>query len=118
MYITFFMNVKVLLKPSVLKIVIFSILGIIFLYLASEKACAAGLSFSFCYKAYGFPFHYIATGDVDIAHGYLKTITLGRYFSKYGKFLFNGVALAIDIILIYLIACFVSLPFKNMKLKN
>lgn len=109
------MNDKEFLKPSALKIFIFLFIGIFYLYFAGENVSAAGFGFAFYYNAYGFPFLYLVSGDIDKAIGYIKTLPLGDYFSKSGASLFNPVALALNIVLIYLLACFLSLLFKNMK---
>ena len=73
------------------------------------KCLRRKLVFSFCYKAYGFPFLYAVTGQVDAASGYLKTLPLGNFFSRYGNFLFNIPAFVVDVALIYIVACFVFL---------
>ena len=112
------MNAKEFFKPSILKISIFIFIVVIYLYFAGESGCGAGLGFSFCYKAHGFPFLYLVTGDVDSSFGYIKTLLLGTYFKKSGNSLFNPVALILDMFLIYLLACFISLLFKNMKSKH
>ena len=112
------MNFKKFLKPTVLKIFIFFFIGILFLYFAKENACGVGLFFAFCYKAYGFPFFYIATGDIDNASAYLKTLTFGGYFAKFNNFLFNVPAFLFDIVLIYLLACLISVLFRKTKIKN
>lgn len=111
------MNAKEFFKPTILKIIIFLFIGVIYLYFAGESACGASLFFAFCYKAYGFPFLYLVTGDVDSSFIYIKTIFLGEYFKKSGNFLFNPEALILDMALIYLLACFISLPFKNVNIK-
>ena len=111
------MKIKKFLKPTVLKIIIALLVGIIYLYIAGENGCGAGFGFSFCYKAYGFPFLYLVKGNTDIAFNYFKTSFLGEYFTKSGNSLFNPAALISDIILIYLLACFLNLLFKN-KIKN
>lgn len=112
------MNVKEFLKPNLLKILIFLFIGIFFLYFAGENACGAGFGFAFCYKAYGFPFLYLVTGQIDSASGYIKTLPFGSYFSKYGSFLFNPAAFVLDVVLIYLVACFISILFRKIKIKN
>ncbi len=109
------MNVKEFLKPNLLKISIFLFIGIFFLYFAKERVSAAGFGFAFFYESYGFPLTYLIIGNTDSASGHIRTLFLGNYFSKYGNFLFNPLALTIDIILIYLLACFLELLFKYTK---
>ncbi len=110
------MNVKEFLKPTILKILIFTFIGAFYLYFARESVCAAGLFFAFCYNAYGFPLYYLVAGN--IAPGHVNTLFLGEYFTKSGNFLFNPATLFLDAILIYLLSCFMSLLFKNTKSKN
>ena len=86
-------------------------------YFFSEKICGASFLFAFCYKSYGFPFHYIITGDVDIASGYIKTTFLGAYFIKIKNILFNPLSFVIDSIVNYIISCLVSLLFENKKFR-
>ena len=93
-------------------------MAIIFLYLAKENVCGAGLFFAFCYKAHGFPFLYIVTGNIDTAYGYLKTLALGSYFTKSGNFLFNIPAFILDAVLIYLLTCLISILFRKIKIKH
>ena len=112
------MKIKELLKPNLLKILIFLFLIIFLLYFAGEKACGVGMTFAFCYKAYGFPFSYLVTGDIDVAYGHIKTIPLGQYFNKYLNLLFNPIAFIVNTILIYLLACFISMLFRNVKFKH
>ena len=109
------MNIKNFLKPSIFKILVFVFIGIFYLYFAGEDACGAGLFFAFCYKAYGFPFLYLVTGQIDNASGYMKTLPLGDFFSKTGNFLFNPAVFLLDIVLIYLLACFITILFNKNK---
>ena len=101
------------LKPTILKIMVFLFIGIIYLYLAAESVCGAGFGFTICYKAYGFPFQYFATGDVDSSMNIIESSLLGQYFNKIGNFLFNPISLALDLTLIYLLSCLISMIFKN-----
>jgi len=110
------MNIKAILKPSILKVVIFSILGTVFLYFIAETACGIVLFYGFCYKAYGFPFSYLMTGDIEIAAGHIKTFFLGNIFIKYGKFLFNPLALILNIFLLYILSCLMALMFGYTKI--
>ena len=112
------MNLKEFLKPTVLKIFLFLVFVAFFIFIARDDACGVGLFFAFCYKAYGFPFFYIATGDIDIASAYFKTLTFGGYFAKFNNFLFNVPAFLFDIVLIYLLACLISVLFRKIKIKN
>ncbi|MBI3026692.1 hypothetical protein HYY70_01130 [Candidatus Woesearchaeota archaeon] len=107
------MYIKNFLKPNLAKILISSFIGIFYLYFAKEDACGVWSIIAFCYKAYGFPFPYAVSGDIDIASGYIKTLFLGQYFIKYGNFLFNPATLIIDIFLIYILACFISMLIKK-----
>lgn len=107
------MNIKELLKPNLAKILIFLFIGIFYLYFAKEDACGVWSIIAFCYKAYGFPFSYAVSGDIDITSGYIKTLFLGQYFSKYGNFLFNPATLMVDIFFIYILACFISMLIKK-----
>ena len=112
------MNIKEFIKPSIFKILVFFVIAALSIYFTKESACGVSIFFAFCYKAYGFPFLYIVTGQVDTASGYIKTLPLGNYFSKFGNFLFNIPAFILDIILIYLAACFIFIVFRKMKIKN
>lgn len=112
------MNVKDFFKPTIFKILIFLFISVFYLYFAGEDACGAGFGFSFCYKAHGYPFLYLVTGNIDIASGYLKDAFLGKFFAKPGNFLFNPLGLALDIIFIYILACLVSIPLEKLKLKH
>lgn len=112
------MNVKEFIKPSAFKILVFLFIGVLYLYFAIEDVCAVGLFFAFCYKAYGFPFLYIVAGDVGNAFGHIKTLPFGSYFLKSGNYLLNLVALALDFVLIYLLACVMTMLFSNMKFKR
>lgn len=114
----FLMSIKELLKPTAPKALIFLFIAVFYLYFAGESACGIGFFFAFCYKAYGFPFLYVVAGDINTASGYIKTLPLGDYFSKFGKFLFNPLALILDIFLIYLLACFISTLFIFQKIKT
>jgi len=109
------MNLKKFLKPTILKMLIFLFIGILFLYFAKESVSAAGFGFAFFYESYGFPSAYLITGNIDSASGHIRTLFLGNFFGKYGNFLFNPWALAIDIILIYLLACLFALLLKYTK---
>ena len=111
------MNVKELLKPNALKILIFLSIGIVYLYFAVENICGVSFYFAFCYKAYGFPLSYMVIGDVNSAFGYIKTLFLGNYFTKSKNFLFNPLSLILNIISIYALTCFIAELFKNMKIK-
>ena len=106
------MNVKEFLKPSILKILISLFIAVLYLYSAGESACGAGFFFAFCYKAYGFPFLYAVTGDINTASDYLKTLPLGGYFIKSWNFLFNPAAFLLDMVFIYLLSCLVLYLIK------
>ena len=112
------MNVNQFLKPTVLKIFLFLVFAAFSIFIAKENACGVGLFFAFCYKAYGFPFFYIATGDIDTASAYLKTLAFGNYFARFNNFLFNVPAFLFDIVLIYLLACLISVLFRKIKIKH
>ncbi len=107
------MSLKTFIKPSVFKIFIFVVIAVFYLYFAKEDVCGAGLFFAFCYQAYGFPFSYLITGDIDTASGHIKTLMLGDYFTKSGNFLFNTFALLLDLVLIYALACFLDMLFDR-----
>lgn len=109
------MNIKEFLKPNTFKISIFLFIGIIYLYFAKESVCAVSFYFAFCYNAYGFPFQYMVAGNIESAYSQIKASFLGEYFNNYGNFLFNPAAFALDLALIYLLACFVYMPFKLKK---
>ena len=113
------MNIKIL-KPNVLKAFIFLLIMVVFLYLAVESTCGASLFFTFCYKAYGFPFYYLITGDVDAASDYANSMFLNEYFTKSQDFLLNPASLILDVALMYILACFISTLFekksKNLKI--
>ena len=112
------MNIKELLKPSALKIIVFLFIGTVYLYFARESTCGASFFFAFCYNAYGFPFFYMINGNIDAASDYAKkNLFLGEYFSKSGNSLFNPAAFVLDIVLIYLLACFISVLFKGIMVK-
>ena len=108
------MNIKEFFKPSVLKIFIFIIIAIFYLYFAGETGCGAGFGFSLCYKAYGFPFFYAMTGDEGIVRNIAESSFLGNYFSKFGILNFNALALLVDVILIYSLACIIG-SLLNVK---
>lgn len=114
-----FMNVKTLLrqllKPTILKILIFLFIGFFSMYFTREGACGASLFFSFCYEAYGFPFFYAVTGDINDASGYINTLFLGEYFVKSGKFLLNPMAFMLDLILLYVFSCIMAALFEHTK---
>lgn len=109
------MNAKEILKPDIFKIFIFLFIGIIYLYFAKESVCAVSFYFAFCYNAYGFPFQYMVDGNIESAYSQIKASFLGEYFNKSGNILFNPAAFALDLALIYLLACFIYLPFKHIK---
>ena len=109
------MNIKNFLRLTFFKATIFLFVGTVYLYFASESVSAAGLSFAFFYTAYGFPFQYLIIGDIDEISSFADGLFLENYFSKYGNYLFNPVAFALDIILIYLFSCFVGILFDKMK---
>jgi len=111
------MNVKTLLKPTTLKILMFLSISVFFLYFAREGACGASFFFSFCYNAYGFPFLYLVTGDINDASGYIDTLFLGGYFVKAGKFLLNPLSFMLDLITLYLFSCIVLALFEYVKSK-
>ena len=100
------------LKPSIPKLLAFLLLGIALLYFANESICGVFLFFSFCYKAYGFPFSYILNGNIEVAFGQAKTAFLGSFFIKSGNFLFNPAALMLDLALIYLFSCIAAALFS------
>lgn len=114
------MNAKEFLKPNIFKILTFIFIGIFYLYFAGESVCGVSFLFAFCYKAYGFPFLYLITGDINDVSGYVKTLFLGKYFSKFGNLFFNLAALVLDIVLIYLLACLMSMIFnkKNVEIEH
>lgn len=111
------MNIKEFFRPNIPKILIFLFAALAFLYFAKEDVCGAGFIFAFCYKAYGFPFDYIVTGNVDAAFGHIKTLPFGQYFYKSGNFLLNPAALLVDVLLVYLLACFIASLFRTLKSK-
>lgn len=105
------MNAKKLLKPNALCISL-ALLGIS-LYFVKEEICAAGgFIFVFCYKAYGWPFAYLITGDIGNASGHIKTLFLGDYFAQYGNLLFNPAAFVLNAFLIYLSTYLISILVK------
>ena len=112
------MNIKNFFKPTLSKLLIFVFIAVFYLFFASETTCGASLFFSFCYKAHGFPFSYFMTGDVDWLDKTPNALFLGKYFGKSGNALFNAPALAIDILLIYLLSCFLGLFINVKKLKR
>lgn len=105
------MNVKKLLKPDALSISL-TLLGITLFFVKQEVCAAGGFIFVFCYKAYGFPFSYLITGDVENAYGHIKTLFLGNYFMQFKNFLLNPFTFLLNIVLIYLAAYFISILFK------
>ncbi len=109
------MNAKNFLKPTFLKAIIFLFVGVLYLYFAEERVSAAGFSFAFFYAAYGFPFQYLIIGDIDKISSIVSGLFLGNYFSEYGNFLFNPIAFALGMILIYLLSCFMGVLFGKMK---
>ena len=112
------MNLKEFIKPSAFKILASLSIGVLYLYFAVEDVCAVSLFFAFCYKAYGFPFTYLVTGDIDRAIGHIKTLPFGSYFLKSGNHLLNLVALAMDLALIYLLACVMAMMLSNAEVKR
>ena len=112
------MKIKEFLKPNILNIGIFVLIGIFYLFLAGQKTCGAGYSFDFCYKTTGFPLQYILTGDINSASALIKEIPLGSYFIKSGNALLNPAAFALDVVFIYLLSCFISFLFRNMEIKK
>ena len=109
------MNIKNFLRPTFLKAITFLFVGVVYLYFARESVSAAGLSFAFFYTAYGFPFQYLIIGDIGKISSIVGELFLGNYFSKYGNFLFNPFAFALDLILIYLFSCFMGVFFEKMN---
>jgi len=109
------MNIKNFLKPTSFKILVFLSTSIIFLYFAKESVCAVSFFFAFCYNAYGFPFQYMLTGNIESASSHIKTLFLGEYFNKSGNFLFNPATLVLNLVLIYIFACFISRLFKHQN---
>ncbi len=103
------MNLKKFLKPTIFKILVFLFIGVFYLYFAQEDTCAASFYFSFCFNEHGFPFSYIVTGEIDNAMEPVKALFLGDYFKKYDGILFNPAAFILDLILIYLLASFITL---------
>ena len=112
------MNLKEFLRPTVFKMSAFLLIGSIYLYFAKEDVCAVSFYFGFCYRAYGFPFQYIVTGDIAGASSQITALPFSSYFTKYGSFLLNVPALVLDVILIYLMSCFISILFRKMKFKR
>lgn len=112
------MNIKNFLKPDIFKALIFLFMCIFYLYFANDKVSAAGFSFAIFYSAYGFPFQYLIIGDIGKTSGIVNNLFLGNYFIKFNNFLFNPLALALNIILIYLLACLMAIPLKNKKSKT
>lgn len=88
------------------------LLGISFYFVKEEVCAAGGFIFIFCYKAFGLPFSYLITGDVESAYGHIKTLFLGNYFVQFENFLFNPFTFLLNAILIYLSAFFISFLFK------
>ena len=112
------MGIKNFLKPSIFKLTIFIFVGIFYLYFIKEGVSAAGFNFAFFYNAYGFPFQYLITGDTSNLSGITNEMFLGNYFTKYGTALINPIALVLNIMLIYLLACIMSMLFAKMKVKS
>jgi len=106
---------KNFLKPTVFKAAIFLFVGILYIYFARENVSAAGFGFAFFYTAYGFPFQYLITGNINNISGIVRDLFLGNHFSRHGNFLFNPLAFALDIILIYLFSCFMGVLLGKMK---
>ena len=106
------MNAKEFLKPNFLKILVFLFVGIFYIYFAKESVCGAGLFFAFCYNAYGFPFSYLITGNFDAAAGHIETLAFGGFFSRMGNYLFNPFAMLLNLVLVYLLSCFMANLFK------
>ncbi|MBI1936046.1 hypothetical protein HYS31_06415 [Candidatus Woesearchaeota archaeon] len=109
------MGIRKFIKPSIMKLLTFMIISFFYLYIVAESICAVGFFFQFCYKAYGFPFPYLVTGDVDNSSGHIKTFFLGNHFAKFGSFMLNPITAAFDVILIYLLSCLVSTLLKGMR---
>ena len=109
------MDIGNFLKPTILKIFIFLFISLFYLYFAKESVCGVIFILAFCYSAYGFPFSYLITGNIDAVAGHFKTLFLGENFIKYGSFLFNPAAFFLNIILIYLLSCFIA---NLIKAKN
>ena len=109
------MGIKNFLKPGILSILAFLLIGIFCLYFIRETVSAAGFNFAFFYTAYGYPFQYLISGDTANLSGITDGMFLGGYFAKYGAVLINPIALALDAALIYLLAC--SVPFIFAKIK-
>ena len=110
------MNLKDSIKPNLLMILIFVFVAIISLVFTKKSSCGVSFFFSFCFKAYGYPLHYLITGDVD--NGHVQTLSFGKYFKKFSNILFNPIAFILDIILIYLLSFsigFCSRIFYVMK---
>jgi len=112
------MNIKQFIKPNIFKIFVFLPMAFIFLYLAKEDICGAGFLFAFCYRSYGFPFSYMATGNVDAALGHIKTLFLGEHFNKLDNVLINPIALLFDLAFIYLLSCIIFALSRNIKPKK
>lgn len=112
------MDIREFLKPTLFKFLIFLIVSIFYLYFANESICGVGFSFAFCYNSYGFPLAYLISGDLDNSMGHIQTLPFAKFFYKSGGFLFRPTTLLIDILLVYLLACFMALLFRIQKSKS
>lgn len=112
------MKIKKLLKPNAFKISVFIFVGIFYLYFAVESICGVSFFFAFCYKAHGFPFPYMVSGDIEAASINIKTSFLGNYFTKQGTFLVNPAVFLLDLVLIYILACFIDILFNKKISKS
>ncbi len=112
------MNIKNFLKPDKFNATIFVFISLIFLYFAHENVSAAGFGFAFFYNAYGFPFQYLITGETSNLSGITSGMFLGNHFAKLGKVLVNPATFIINLILIYLLACAISVLFSKIKNKH
>ena len=111
------MRIKQLLKPTLLKILIFLFLAVFFLYFAKEDVCAVSLFFAVCYNAYGFPLSYLITGNIDGA-ARIQTLFLEKYFTKTDNFLLNPLTLLLDLIFMYMLACLIAMLINKTKIKT
>jgi len=111
-------KIKEFFRLTKTKIVLMSVIGVISLYGVREVTCGASFFFTFCYKAFGFPFKYLVTGDINVDAGYLRTLALGAGFVGYGNFLFNLISFFINILSIYLAACFIGFLLDMLFLKS
>ena len=112
------MKIKEAFRPNAFKAITFIFICFLYLYLAKQSACAVGFGFVLCYNLYGTPFPYLITGDLDIASAELRELFLGSYFSQYETFYFNPATLALNLITVYLISCFVYYLIGGTKLSD